>query len=124
MHGELRGLYSPDTADLTLESFEPEDALHFALLVGAYIGAGSTGGEELFTFTVCSPQWVADQPLAKGFGFQRHVLLLSRWDVGLVQRAIGDLCWRTEGATWNEVAVKLSRFGQWEFEDYRTPTAG
>jgi hypothetical protein len=75
-------------------------------------------------FPVCSPSWVAEQPLEKGFGFQRHVLLLSRWDGGLVHRAIGDLCRRTEGATWNEVAVKLSRFGQWEFENYQRPTAG
>jgi hypothetical protein len=45
--------------------------------------------------------------------------LLSRWDFDVLQRAISDLCSRTEGSDWNEVATKLSRYGGWEFEDYR-----
>jgi hypothetical protein len=29
-----------------------------------------------------------------------------------------DLCRRTEGTDWNDVATKLSRYATWEFEDY------
>jgi hypothetical protein len=117
MHAELRGLYSPDTEDLTLEAFLPPDPEHFTLVVGAYVGPSDAGGEELFTFVVCSPSSIAELKLQKGFGFQRDTLLLERWDPQLIQRAIGDLCRRTEGLSWNEVAVKLSRYGRWEFED-------
>jgi hypothetical protein len=46
-------------------------------------------------------------------------LLLDRWDPELVERAIGDLCRRTEGENWHDIAVKLARYGHWEFEDYR-----
>jgi Immunity protein 8 len=49
----------------------------------------------------------------------RGVLLLSRWDYDLVVRAISDLCLHTKGETWEEVATSLSRYGHWEFEDYR-----
>lgn len=87
--------------------------------MGAYVGPSDAGGEELFTFTVCSPSWVADLKLEKGFGFQRDTLLLQEWDPALVKRAIGDLCRRTEGSNWNVVAVRLSRYSRWEFEDYR-----
>jgi hypothetical protein len=116
MHADLRGSYSPDTDDLTLGAFHPDDHEHFILRVGAYIGPSDGTGDELFTFTVCSPSWVADLKLEKGFGFQRDTLLLDRWDPQLVERAIGDLCRRTEGATWQDVAQKLSRYGRWEFD--------
>ena len=45
---------------------------------------------------------------------------MERWDWEVVERAINDLCVRTEGDDWNQVATKLSRFGFWEFEDYRS----
>jgi hypothetical protein len=37
----------------------------------------------------------------------------------LVERALRDLCRRTEGDAWVDIAIKLSRYGLWEFEDYR-----
>jgi hypothetical protein len=37
----------------------------------------------------------------------------------MVRRALEDRCARAEGATWDEVAGVLSRYGEWEFEDYR-----
>ena len=44
---------------------------------------------------------------------------LERWDYDVLVRAISDLCLRTEGEDWPEVATRLGRFGAWEFEDYR-----
>jgi hypothetical protein len=111
-----------DTADADggdLRAFRPEDAERFTLGVTASIGPAGEEGAEQFQFTVCSPSWLVGQELPKGFAFQRDTLLVERWDPDLVERAIGDLCRRTEGETWTEVATKLSRFGYWEFEDYR-----
>ena len=51
--------------------------------------------------------------------FVRHVLVIERWDPTLVESAIRNLCQTTFGETWNEIAERLSRFGHWEFEDYR-----
>jgi hypothetical protein len=36
-----------------------------------------------------------------------------------VQRAISDLCVHAEGEGWAEVAQRLARFKDWEFEGYR-----
>lgn len=118
VRGELKAL---DVAgeDGDLRSFDPADHEYFVVHVTAIVGPAGQEGEELFQFTICSPRWFADQPLQKGFAFQRHTLFLERWDPGLVERAIQDLCRRTEGNTWNEVALKLSQYGHWEFEDYR-----
>jgi hypothetical protein len=87
--------------------------------VTASIGPAGAAGFELFQFTVCSPGWLAAEQLPKGFAFQRHTLLLEQWDPDVVEPAIGDLCRRTTGEGWGEVESKLSRFGLWEFEDYR-----
>jgi hypothetical protein len=91
----------------------------FGILVAAYIGSVGGSGADLFDFTVCIPRWLAANiALPKGFAFLRHYLVVEQWDKALIERAIGDLCAHTEGADWNEVALKLSRYGQWEFEDY------
>ncbi len=119
MRAELKGLDAADAPGSDLALFRPDDAEHFVLWVTATIGPADHPGEELFQFCVCSPGWLASQSLQKGFAFQRHTLLLERWDPELVERAIGDLCRRTEGTDWSEVGTALSRFGRWEFEDYR-----
>lgn len=119
MRAELKGLDTADAEGGELVGFCPEDAEHFALGVAASIGPAGEDGAELFQFEVCSPSWLASQSLPKGFAFQRHTLLLERWDPQLVERAIRDLCLRTEGEGWAQIAGKLSRYGLWEFEDYR-----
>jgi hypothetical protein len=119
VRAELKDLDTADSPDGDLASFSPEDGEHFALTVTASIGPAGERGAELFDFRVCSPSWLAAGKLQKGFAFQRHTLLVERWDAELVERAIADLCLRTEGESWDEVAMKLSRYGHWEFEDYR-----
>lgn len=119
MRAELRSLHAPDAASGDVGAFDPDDTEDFALLVQALIGPAGDRGEEMFDFTVCTASWLGGHDLPKGFEFPRGTLLVRRWDPELVTRAISDLCLRTEGADWLEVAQKLSRFGKWEFEDYR-----
>jgi hypothetical protein len=100
-------------------AFCPEDAAHFALAATASIGPAGEDGAVLFQFEVCSPSWLAQGSLPMGFAFQRHTLLLERWDPRLLERAVRDLCRRTDDEGWAEIAGKLSRYGLWEFEDCR-----
>jgi hypothetical protein len=98
---------------------EPEDRDVFGILVTTYVGAAGEPGADLFEFRVCTPRWLAaNVALPKSFAFLRHHLVVAQWDQALVERAIGDLCAHTERADWKEIALKLSRYGQWEFEDY------
>jgi hypothetical protein len=49
MHAELRGIYSPDVADLDPAKFQLPDPACFSLNVGSYIGPSEPPlGEELF----------------------------------------------------------------------------
>jgi hypothetical protein len=114
----LRRLHSPDSDPL--EDFAPDDPESFSIFVQALVGPQDAEGEESFDFTITTASWLAEQPAPeKGFEFVHGVLLLSRWDYETVVRAISDLCRRTEGETWEEVGMSLSRYGHWEFADYR-----
>jgi len=127
VHAVLRSLTSVD-CPVPLDIYEPEQPDHFGLVVAALVGPDEGQGEEIFYVTVCSPTWLAEvteskNGCGKGFQFLRHHLLVNRWDFVLVQRAIDDLCRTTSGRAWTEVAMKLSRFLAWEFEDYENGRA-
>jgi hypothetical protein len=124
MRAELRQLDSVDAPD-GMDAFRPDDPRDFLLVVTAQIGpAGQEGGDN-FNFLVVGPHWFGANPPGKGFRWARHYIVVDVWDPKVVRRAIEDLCQRATGATWEEIASKLSRFGKWEFEDYiqrpRTP---
>jgi hypothetical protein len=103
-----------------IEVEAPENKTHFAVDLVAFIGPEAGRGAEQFGFTLCTPSWFAENVSApKGYWFPRHQLIVEAWDEGLVRRALHDLCVRTEGEDWGEIAIKLSRYGHWEFEDYR-----
>lgn len=96
------------------------DGEDFAVNVQALLGPIDGEGEESFQVTVCTPGWLlANLPMPKGLVFLRHHLVVERRDEALVEQAIRGLCLRTEGPDWTTVAAKLSRYGYWEFEDYR-----
>ena len=119
IHAELRSLTSTDVPN-DLSTFLPKNPAVFHLVVSAVVGASDDPrGGDLFSFHVCTGEWLVENPPPKGFEFMRHYLRLERWDYDVLVRAISDLCLRTEGEDWPEVATRLGRFGAWEFEDYR-----
>jgi hypothetical protein len=121
VRAELRGsLYNPDSPEEDLKNFRPADGKFFGFEVAAFVGpADEALGEDLFHLYVCTARWLEEHPPPKGFEFLRHHLLLTKWDYNVLVRAISDLCRHAEGQDWNEIATKLSRFGRWEYEDYR-----
>jgi Immunity protein 8 len=97
---------------------DPPDREDFGISIRAILGPADGGGEESFDFFVCSPPWLARYRPGKGFLWPLGHLIVWTWDYQLVSRAIHDLCVHNEGATWDEVAGRIARYGQWEFEDY------
>jgi hypothetical protein len=117
VRAELRSLTTSDGESLA--TFVPERADNFAIAVRAMIGPAGAPGEESFDFTVCTAAWLVANPPQKSFAFLHGHLLVTQWDSGLVKRAVSDLCLRTDGGDWNEIATSLSRLGYWEFDNYR-----
>ena len=115
MRASLRGFYS---SDVDLAAWRPDDGENFSIGVTASSARATRAGRRCSTST-CAPHAGVEHPPEKNFDFVRSTLLMQRWDYQTLQRALEDLCLRTAGADWNEVARRLSRYGHWEFEDYR-----
>lgn len=48
-----------------------------------------------------------------------HRIVMARFDYDALAATIRKFCEQCEGTNWQEVAQKVARLGQWEFEDYR-----
>jgi hypothetical protein len=117
MRAAIRRFHSPDVDDL--ESWSPPDPLCFGFLLQVLIGPEAGEGEESFDFIVCSPGWLAQRYSSEAVVFGRHHLLLPfGYDFGRVRKAIVKLVSGVSGESWRDIALKLARYGRWEFEDY------
>ena len=107
------------TLDLDLESFVPSTPDCFGIGVIAFFGVEGEIGEDMFSFTLCTPAWLED--LARrdtGILMGRHFLIVLKYDFRRIKRFLEDYAAKCEGDTWPEIAEKLGRLGHWEFEDY------
>ncbi len=116
MKPEIKYVHSPDIDDL--ENYHPPVADEFSFLLQIIAGPEKEAGEESFDLIVCSPK-----SLSKSLGngkilSGRHHLIMNTYNYERLMSFIREECERCSGNDWNEVATKLARFGQWEFEDY------
>ena len=114
VHAELRGLHSPDVDDL--RTFAPGEV--FSVFIGASIGLKGERGAEEFSFTVCSPLWLCADLERHDVIAGRHLLFMKEYNYEGLLRYIHKCLPHATGRNWNEVALKLSRWSHWEFEDY------
>lgn len=119
VYAVVRSMMSPDAGADPLDQYEPATPDVFSVFVEFEIGPSEGAGSDLFGLTVCSPQWLAEQQRPGGFEFLAATLVLDRWNAASVERAVSDLCRRTSGVEWGQVAESLSRYLAWEFADYR-----
>lgn len=113
----LKRLHSPDAYDL--HTFQPTDPKAFGILVQAMFGPENSEGEESFDIVVCTPAWLERQLKANGIIDARHHLIVGEFDLPRLQRFLTEYGNQCAAETWGEMALKLSRLGKWEFEDYR-----
>ncbi len=115
MRAELKRLHSPDVDPL--ETYRPIDSESFGVFVQAIVGPAGEEGEESFDFMVCTPRWLESRPAEIILG--QHHLVVRRFDYRAIEAFVRDFCAKCEGASWNDVAQRLSALGRWEFDDYK-----
>lgn len=116
MRYEVRHLLTPD---IDPDTFVPDDPDRFVFLVQMLAGPLGERGEESFQFLVCTPGWLQEQVERDGAMNGRHHVIVTTFNWPYLQDYFDRLVERCTGEDWNEVATKLSRYGYWEFEDYR-----
>lgn len=114
MEAEIRYLLTPDIDPGT---FMPEDPGSFMFLVQMIAGPAGEEGEESFSFEVCTPGWLQEQARAGGPVSGRHRVIVGAFGWPALQRYFELLVSRRGDRDWHQTAVKLGRYGQWEFED-------
>ena len=117
MRAQLKGLYTIEMGDPS--TFVPADPSKFVLYLRTMIGPEGEPGEESFDLTVCTPAWLQGnldpkEPLM-GSGY----LIVRDFDYARIKQRIIRFISTCSGETWDAIACKLGRLGNWEFEDYR-----
>lgn len=116
MKAILKDIMSPDVPDLA--TYTPNAPDNFGLLFQLFIGPENEIGEESFQLVVCTPTWLATH-YKSGFIIGRHHLVVFTYDYNAILDFITSQITQCTGNTWKEIAIKLSRFAHWEFEDYK-----
>ncbi len=121
VRAELKSLFSYDLPDA--ESL-PDDPSDCCVGMTAVVGPPGVDGGDDFSFEVCTASSLARRFDDEGRPFwARGVLLVEAFNWNAVEAAVHQRVNSVEGNDWVDVATKLNRFWNWEFEDYR-PHAG
>ncbi len=117
MHAALRRICTIDGDDPI--SFRPAEPHRFAAVPRLFVGPSPGHGEESFDVTLCTPLWLRDKCDREGFLVGRHHIVVLAYNYEAIEGDLRRLVERCSGATWQQIAAKVSRIGYWEFEDYQ-----
>jgi hypothetical protein len=123
MRAELRYLYVlHENVFRTAEEYAPDDPSYLGVETIAGFGPAGLTGADRFEFVVCTPNWLAAQPLQQGTRWGQDHLFVEYWDSRAVHQLFQDLGSQTVGPDWTTIAMKLGHFGKWQYDDYRETT--
>ncbi len=119
MRAEVRRIWFPD-----IEFGPLFDSANTVQLAEVYVGAVGAPGEEQFEVTVCTSAALAELLAKQPFVIGRHWLFVAEFSAPAVEAILRKLIGNLEAPGWVELAEKVGRFGEWEFEDYRVSGSG
>lgn len=117
MHPVLKYLHSPDVENL--DWYKPKDENCFCLLIQAMFSPEGVEGEESFDIIVCTPKWLEKQLEQESIILGKHHLFVKKYNIDNIKSFISKFAQTCEGNSWDDVALKLSQIGKWEFFDYK-----
>lgn len=117
MVSEVKNILSPDILDF--ETYYPEDDECFYFLLSVIVGIKGTEIEESFNVEVCTPKWFLKNYSEGELVIGKNKIIAFTYNRDNIFRRIRELFNGRSGNTWEDIAIKLSRIGQWEFESYQ-----
>ncbi len=117
MRAELKGFHSPDVYDL--EKYYPEIEDNFCFYIEISVGVKNEKGAEQFGLTVCTPKWLLENKKEDEIIFGKNYLIVFEYNYQKMYSKIKFYIDKLDGNSWEELALKVSRIGYWEFEDYK-----
>ncbi len=117
MEIEIKSYSSPDISDF--RNFVPEDRRSFHFLLELEIGLKGLDGGDLFAVEVCTPHWILENHQTTDVLFCKNKLIVFEYDFDNMLNKIKTFISTLNGGSWEEIAIKLSRISQWEFDEYK-----
>lgn len=77
-----------------------------------------TAATDIFLFYVTTPKRLYKFIERNGYGFGRNLIILKKYDEELIKKSIENILVSIEGDSWENVAMKISKYGTWEFDRY------
>jgi len=115
MKAKLKDYYCRDIKDFD-KNFSDSD--NFNVSIQLFIGPEDEEGEESFEVNVCSPKWLLNNISEKEILFGKGLIISLDYNIERIIASVKKNISSFEGENWNEVAMKLSQIGYWEFENY------
>lgn len=116
MRAELKSVDSPD---VDFDTYWPEDETCFSFPIELRIGPEGSNASDLFQMTVCTPGWLSKQNSGMTAVFGENLLIVFGYNWDMIHSYLENRINRIMAGDWPTLALKLSRFARWEFENYR-----
>lgn len=116
MRAELK---SVDSSDVDFTTYWPEDETCFSFPITLRIGAEGRDAADLFHMTVCTPGWLSKENAGKTAVCGQNLLIVFAYNWEMIHSYLQNRINRLMAEDWAALALKLSRFASWEFEDYQ-----
>jgi len=107
-----------NSATIDLDNYCPEDPTTFGLWIEFSAGGNESSGADDFRIYVCSPNWLDHECAQRSVIWGRHLLITQVWNIAMIREHIESMLALCEGLDWQSLALQISRFAAWEFEDY------
>jgi len=114
MQAEIKSIHSPDINDL--EKHQATGS--FCFLVQLLMGPKGQEGEESFDIEVLSPAYL-EETLQDNIISGRHIIIIKEFSYKKLEEYLQKTLLRFKADNWNDLALKIGRYGHWEFEDYK-----
>lgn len=102
---------------LRFAEFQPTDDPQ-CVWVDLSVGPAGEDGGDLFHIFVCTPDWLAMEVERNGARWGRSMLIVQRIHPDEILREIESRLSKTSADTWPDLAHKISRTAEWEFDEY------
>lgn len=103
-------------SDVGVFEYIPESSDCFSLWMNFTIGKSDSKGGDCFRLRVCTPEWL--NRMAGHMLWGRHMLVVEDYRPEDIIRYVEQYVSSLEEESWIDIATKIARVMEWEFEDY------
>lgn len=111
-----------ELVNTNIRSWQPSQLRNFAISLSIDLGEKGRSkdqGSDKFGLLVATPSALAKLPCQEGVIVDRPILIIEEYNWSKIWSNVEGKVEKCSGSTWNECGALLSRYFQWEYDDYK-----